>query len=305
MTTGEFPAMYSSVGEIDAPLLHKGKVREVYDLGEHLLLVVTDRISAHDLKLKPPIPQKGAVLNRLSEYWFWQTRELQANHFVHADVEKLVARGVLDEKLATAYEDRITVGRKADRIDIECVARGHLTGGGWRQYESTGGVNGIELPPGLRKNARLEKPLFTPATKAAEGHDEDITFEETVERVGAETAEAIRRATLRLYEYARQVCEERGVILADCKLEFGLIDGELILIDECFTPDSARFWAEEDFELGVEIDSMDKEPVRQYLLAQQEEHGEMPTVLPDRVVDETTERYLELFRRITGDDLEG
>ncbi len=305
MSDAKTDALYSSTDDIKAPLLHSGKVREVYDLGDRLLLVVTDRISAHDLKLKPPIPKKGAVLNRLSEYWFWQTSELQANHFIHADVEKLVAEGIIDESLSERYADRITVGRKAERIDIECVVRGHITGGGWRQYQASGKVNGIELPAGMEMNQRLDEVLFTPATKAAEGHDEDITFAETVDRVGQETAEAIRDAAVKLYTHARKVCEDRGVILADCKLEFGYVDGELVLIDECFTPDSSRFWAEENFKLGEAIDSMDKEPVRQWLLAQEKEQGEMPTLLPDHVVRETSERYLELFRRITGDDLEG
>lgn len=293
-------ALWTSEGDINAPLLYKGKVRELYDLGDEYLFVVTDRLSAHDHIFQPPIPQKGSVLNRLSQFWFGRTGHLRDNHFIHADVEKLVENGVLDASKSDLYRDRVTVGRKAERIDIECVVRGHLTGGGWRQYKKNGAVCGIMLTDGMRKNQKLSEPLFTPASKNDVGHDEDISFEETVNRVGRSTAEELREASILLYEYARGFCEEKGVILADCKLEFGRIDGELVLIDECFTPDSSRFWAKEHFELDVEIDSMDKEPVRQFLLAEEALTGQMPEVLPPDVVKATTQRYLTIFRRITG-----
>lgn len=298
----ERETVYTAVDEIHAPLVYRGKVREVFDLGEHFLLVVTDRISAHDLKLMPPIPEKGRVLNQLSVFWFEQMAEEHPNHFVHAEVEPLIKAGVIDEEHRERYRRRVMTAKKADRVDIECVVRGYLTGNGWRQYQKTGVVNGVELPPGLRKNQRLERPIFTPAAKNDVGHDEDLSFEEMEERVGAETARALREAALKLYEAAAEHCEQAGVLLADCKLEFGYVDGELILIDECFTPDSARFWAKERYALDVEIDSMDKEPVRQFLLEQERQRGAMPTVLPEGVVAATTARYLEIFERITTEE---
>ncbi|HUC93250.1 MAG TPA: phosphoribosylaminoimidazolesuccinocarboxamide synthase, partial [Paenibacillus sp.] len=254
-------ALATAAHLVKAPLLYKGKVRELYDLGEHYLIVVTDRISAFDYVLEPAVPEKGNVLNRLSAFWFGRTADLQPNHVVHTDVSKL-GELVTDHE---ALKDRIMVTRKAERIDIECVVRGYITGGGWRQYQAASAINGIALPAGLRKNQRLEQPLFTPAAKNDVGHDEDIPFERMAEMVGAELAEELRDRSVRLYEYARGYCEERGIILADCKFEFGLIDGKVILIDELFTPDSSRFWAKESYELDIEIDSMDKEPVRTYL----------------------------------------
>jgi phosphoribosylaminoimidazole-succinocarboxamide synthase len=298
------PTLNSAVGDVATPVIYQGKVRELFDLGDDLLIVVTDRISAHDLRLSPPIPWKGAVLNRLSRFWFDATAAMQKNHFVHADASALVRSGVLPESRLPLYRDRITVAKKAKRIDMECVVRGYLTGSGWRQYEAGGVVNGIELPRGIRKNARLDEAIFTPAIKNDEGHDENISFERMADAVGVEIAEKLKAASLALYEFAHELCEARGVILADCKFEFGFIEDELTLIDECFTPDSARFWAQEAYALDVEIDSMDKEPLRQFLLAEEARTGEMPTTLPESVVEETSRRYLELFRRITGSSLE-
>lgn len=292
-------ALYTAIDEINAPLVYRGKVREVFDLGEHFLIVVTDRISAHDIKLQPPIPDKGRVLNQLSRFWFQKTKEMQKNHMVHSDVAPLVEEGIVAAELKESYQDRVMVVRKAERIDVECVARGFLTGNGWRQYERTGKVNGIELPSGLRKNQELPTPIFTPAKKNDEGHDEDMTFEETSDLIGQKLANTLRDRTLSLYEEARKLCEKRGVLLADCKLEFGFVSDELLLIDECFTPDSARFWDQERYALDIEIDSMDKEPVRQFLLAEKKQKGTMPRVLPEGVVTATTARYLEILSRIT------
>ncbi len=297
------PTLFSAVGDVAAPVVYQGKVRELFDLGDELLIVVTDRISAHDIRLKPPIPYKGAVLNRLSRFWFDATAAMQKNHFVHADASALVRAGVLPEGKAALYRDRVTVARKAERIDMECVARGYLTGSGWRQYIKSGTVNGIELPEGIRKNAALDEAIFTPAIKNDEGHDENISFDRMAEIVGAELAESLKEATLKLYRFAHDLCRERGVILADCKFEFGHIDGELVLIDEALTPDAARFWAKEAYELDVEIDSMDKEPLRQFLLREEGRTGTMPEVLPEEIVAETSQRYLELYQRITGTPL--
>ncbi|MFC5404599.1 phosphoribosylaminoimidazolesuccinocarboxamide synthase [Cohnella soli] len=287
-------ALATAVGLVNAPLIHKGKVRELYDLGDHLLIVVTDRISAFDYVLDPPVPGKGSVLNGLSAYWFEQTAGLLPNHVVHTDVA-LLGDLVSDPDKLTG---RIMVSRKAKRIDIECVVRGYITGGGWRQYVAGGEVNGIRLPEGLHKNSKLEQPIFTPAGKNDVGHDEDIPFEEMERRVGVELAAALRDRSLALYAFGRDYCAERGIILADCKFEFGLIGDDIILIDELFTPDSSRFWAEENYKLDVEIDSMDKEPVRAYLASSDWDKNSPPPRLPDTVVEATTSRYREIARRL-------
>ncbi|WP_027085853.1 phosphoribosylaminoimidazolesuccinocarboxamide synthase [Cohnella panacarvi] len=287
-------ALATAEGLVKAPLIHKGKVRELYDLGEHLLIVVTDRISAFDYVLDPPVPGKGSVLNTLSAYWFEQTAGIQPNHVVHTDVKLLGDLVTEPEKL----EGRIMVSRKAERIDIECVVRGYITGGGWRQYQSNGQVNGIPLPQGLRKNSKLDEPIFTPAGKNDVGHDEDIPFEEMARRVGQELAEELQERSLKLYEFGRDYCAERGIILADCKFEFGIVDGKVILIDELFTPDSSRFWAKEKYTLDVEIDSMDKEPVRSYLASSDWDKNSPPPRLPADVVQATTDRYRDIARRL-------
>lgn len=288
-------AVSTAVELVDAPLLYKGKVRELYDLGEHILIVVTDRISAFDYVLEPPVPDKGNVLNQLSAFWFQQTAELMKNHVVHTDVEQLGELIKDKEQL----KDRIMVVRKAERIDIECVVRGYITGGGWRQYQETGEVNGIRLPEGMRKNQAFEHPIFTPAAKNDVGHDEDISLDTMKELVGEEIALELQERSLKLYSFARDYCAKRGIILADCKFEFGLLDGEVILIDEIFTPDSSRFWAEEKYELDIEIDSMDKEPVRSYLASSSWDKNSSPDPLPREVVEETTRRYLNIFNRLT------
>ncbi len=287
-------ALATAEGLVKAPLIHKGKVRELYDLGEHLLIVVTDRISAFDYVLDPPVPGKGSVLNTLSSYWFEQTAGVQPNHVVHTDVKLLGDLVTEPEKL----EGRIMVSRKAQRIDIECVVRGYITGGGWRQYQTSGEVNGIPLPQGLRKNSKLDDPIFTPAGKNDVGHDEDIPFDEMARRVGQGLAEELRERSLKLYAFGRDYCAERGIILADCKFEFGVIDGQVILIDELFTPDSSRFWAQEKYALDVEIDSMDKEPVRAYLAGSDWDKNSPPPRLPDEVVQATTDRYRDIARRL-------
>lgn len=297
--TAQSQALSTAADYIKAPLLYKGKVRELYDLGEHYLIVVTDRISAFDYVLDPAVPQKGNVLNRLSAFWFEQTESIQTNHVVHTDVEKLGDIITAPELL----KDRIMVTKKAERIDIECVVRGYITGGGWRQYQQTSAINGIELPEGMRKNERFPKPIFTPAAKNDVGHDEDIPFTRMQEMVGAELAEELRDRSIKLYEFAHEYCAKHGIILADCKFEFGLIDGKVILIDEIFTPDSSRFWAESNYAYDIEIDSMDKEPVRTYLLGSDWDRDSKPAPLPESVVNETTNRYLDIYSRLTGRSL--
>jgi len=292
-------AVSTAVELINAPLLYKGKVRELYDLGENVLIVVTDRISAFDYVLDPAVPEKGNVLNRLSAFWFGKTKELMENHVVHIDVD-LLGDIVKDKE---ALRNRVMVVRKAERIDIECVVRGCITGGGWRQYQETGKVNGIELPKNLRKNALLAQPIFTPAAKNDVGHDEDIPFEKMQELIGADLAHELEEKSLQLFSFAREYCAERGIILADCKFEFGLLDGKVILIDEIFTPDASRFWAKDKYALDIEIDSMDKEPVRTYLSASSWDKNSKPDPLPLEVVEETTRRYLDIYHRLTGKSL--
>lgn len=294
-------AISTAVDALNVPLLYKGKVRELYDLGEHYLIVVTDRISAFDYVLDPAVPDKGNVLNRLSSFWFNKTQELIENHVVHTDVDQL--GDVVKPEYREALRNRIMVSRKAERIDIECVVRGYVTGGGWRQYTENGQINGIQLPEGLRKNDKLAEPIFTPAAKNDIGHDEDIPFEVMIEMVGQDIAEQLRSRSLELYAFARDYCEECGIILADCKLEFGLIDGKVILIDEIFTPDASRFWAKENYALDIEIDSMDKEPVRTYLAGSDWDKNSKPDPLPNEVVAETTRRYREIYSRLTGQEL--
>ncbi|MDP5277082.1 phosphoribosylaminoimidazolesuccinocarboxamide synthase [Chengkuizengella axinellae] len=286
--------LLTAVDLIDAPLVYKGKVRELYDLGEHYLMVVTDRISAFDYILKPGIPDKGKVLNLVSKFWFDQTEHMIPNHMVHADVNLL--KDVI--KKPELLQDRIMVSRKAERIDIECIVRGYITGGGWRQYENNGEINGIKLPDGMRKNQKLDVPIFTPSLKNDVGHDEDIPVEKMQGIVGKALTTELMVKSLELYQFAHDFCKERGIILADCKFEFGFVDGELILIDEIFTPDSSRYWAEEKYALDIDIDSMDKEPVRTFLSHSTWDKNSEPDPLPEKVVEETSARYKEILNKL-------
>jgi phosphoribosylaminoimidazole-succinocarboxamide synthase len=290
------PAISSAAEYVNAPLVYKGKVRELYDLGEHYLIAVTDRISAFDYVLRPAVPDKGNVLNLISKFWFEQTKDLMPSHYVHADVEKL--GDVIRDK--GVMKNRCMVTKKAERIDIECVVRGYIAGGGWRQYQKTGEINGIPLPAGMRKNEKFPEPLFTPAAKNDVGHDEDISFSRMEELVGKELAAELKEKSLKLYAFAHAYCAERGIILADTKFEFGILDGKVILIDEIFTPDSSRFWAQERYALDIEIDSMDKEPVRTYLANSGWDKNSEPDPLPQAVVEETSRRYRDILLRLTG-----
>lgn len=287
-------AMATAVDLVKAPLIYKGKVRELYDLGEHLLMVVTDRISAFDYVLEPPVPGKGVVLNMISRAWFEVTAQYMQNHIVHSDVDKL-GDIIVDKE---ALRHRITVTKKATRIPVECVVRGYLTGSAWRQYQETGKVNGHVLPEGLLKNQRLSHPIFTPAKKNDVGHDEDITLAQMSEWLGEKLTEQLAQKSLMLYVIAHGYCESRGIYLADAKLEFGFIGDEILLIDELFTPDSSRFWAKDKYSLNTEIDSMDKEPVRTYLAQSDWDRNSQPAPLPDAIVEETSRRYQEILHRL-------
>jgi phosphoribosylaminoimidazole-succinocarboxamide synthase len=272
---------------VDLPLFSRGKVRDTYELdGDRLLMVATDRLSAFDWVLPTGIPDRGKVLTQLSIFWFERTRELQENHLLEA-----------------GDDGRSMVVRRAGRIDFECVVRGYLAGSAWAEYRQSGTMAGEPLPPGLRESERLPEPLFTPATKADTGHDENITFGRMRSALGADLAERVRAASLRLYAFGRDHAEGRGLILADTKFEFGLVDDRLILIDEALTPDSSRYWDAATYQVGAAPDSFDKQFVRDWLSRSGWDRNSPPPELPAEIVEQTRQRYLTAYQRLTGSDL--
>ncbi len=267
-------------------LLHRGKVRDVYELdGDRLVLVASDRISAFDVVLPTPIPGKGIVLTQLSAFWFELTRHLIDNHLI-------------------SVEGRSMVCRKAKRLDVECVARGYLAGSAWAEYRRAGTVGGQPAPAGLSESAELPEPLFTPTTKAEAGHDQPMSYAEVESAIGARLAAQVRESTLAVYGWARAYARERGIIIADTKLEFGLVDGRLILIDELLTPDSSRFWPAAEYQPGGPQPSFDKQYVRDYLEATGWDKTAPGPELPPDVVAKTGEKYREAYRRLVGRELE-
>jgi phosphoribosylaminoimidazole-succinocarboxamide synthase len=280
-------------------LVARGKVRDIYRADGRLLLVATDRISAFDVVLPTPIPEKGRVLTQLSAFWFRALTAEAPNHFLSVDAADLPPAAQPHRELLAG---RTMICRPAERIAVECVARGYLTGSAWAEYQKQGTIHGQPFPRGLRQNQQFDAPIFTPTTKAETGHDLPLTYAELEERVGGATAAALRGTTVRLYEAASAVAAERGIFIADTKLEFGRIDGALTWIDEAFTPDSSRFWAKEDYALDVAIPSFDKQYLRDYLTASGWNREPPPPALPDEVVRTTSERYQEIWRRLTGHD---
>ncbi len=288
--------------QTDLPnLFHRGKVRDTYDLGDRLLMVATDRISAFDVVLPNGIPDKGRVLTQLSAFWFDLTRDVVPSHFLRL-IDSTEVEGV-PFAIPPELIGRSMLIHKAKRLDVECVARGYLAGSGWVEYQETGKVCGIPLPSGLRESDELPEPIFTPATKAETGHDINISFEEVVEMVGERTASVIRARTLAVYGFARDYARERGIIIADTKLEFGWVDDELIVIDEVLTPDSSRFWPVDGYQPGQAQPSFDKQFVRDWLISIGWNREPPPPVLPDDVVEGTADKYREAFRRLTGREL--
>ena len=280
-------------------LVKRGKVRDLYAVGDDLLIVATDRLSAYDVVLTPPIPDKGRVLTSLSLFWFDALDDVP-NHLITADVD---AMPDAVRRHADVLRGRSMLVRKLEMLPVECVARGYLVGSGWRDYQETGAVCGHQLPPDLPLSARLDPPIFTPATKAEEGHDENIDREQAAAIVGADVAERLESLTLTLYDRARTVAAERGVIIADTKLEFGFdAEGNLVLADEIFTADSSRFWNAADYEEGKAQKSFDKQLVRDWLDEQGWDHKPPAPHLPDEVVQRTADTYREIQRRITGTD---
>ncbi len=276
-----------------------GKVREIFDLGEHLLLVATDRISAFDCILPNPIPRKGDVLNSLSAFWF-RRFDFVTNHLVSTEPAELYPEL---RPHAEALAGRSMVVKKATPLPVECVARGYLAGSGWKEYAASRTICGAPLPDGLPQAAQLPAPIFTPATKAATGHDENIPFEECCRLIGETLATEVRDLTLRLYDEGRRHAAAQGIIVADTKFEFGLIDGKVLLIDECLTPDSSRFWPADQYRLGISPPSFDKQFVRDYLESLDWDKTPPAPTLPDEVVQKTSEKYLEAYRRLAGGDL--
>lgn len=295
--------MVSILRETDFPnlrLVNRGKVRDIYDLGDKLLIVATDRISAFDCVLPTPIPEKGRVLNSLSAFWFRQTSWLIENHLITTDMNALPDEA---KPYAPLLAGRAMLTKKAIPLPVECVVRGYLAGSAWREYRETGAVCGIELPPGLQEGQELGKPIFTPATKAAEGHDENVTEQQIRDLLGNAVTDRLKEVSLAIYRFARDYARDRGVIIADTKFEFGYLGEKIILIDEVLTPDSSRFWPAEDYRPGRPQPSFDKQYVRDYLESVGWDKQPPAPELPPEVVEQTRLKYREAFRRLTGEDL--
>lgn len=280
-------------GELHA----RGKVRDIYEAGDALLMVASDRISAFDVVLPTPIPDKGPVLSGLSLFWFERTAGIVANHVLTSDVREFPAPFTGDERLA----GRAMLVKRAEVVAMECVARGYLSGSGWKQYREEGAVCDVPLPSGLVESDRLPEPIFTPTTKATEGHDMPLTREEAADLVGRGLAERLKELTLAIYEHAAALALGRGIILADTKFEFGFCEGELIIVDEALTPDSSRFWPADRYEPGGPQPSFDKQYVRDWLDECGWDHEPPPPELPADVVQQTAARYREAYERLTGE----
>jgi phosphoribosylaminoimidazole-succinocarboxamide synthase len=274
----------------------RGKVRDIYDLGEYILLVVTDRVSAFDVVLPNGIPDKGKMLTEISLYWFSLMENIVENHIVSTSVEDFP---VELHRYREMLEGRSLLVKKADVLPVECIVRGYLSGSGWKSYRQDGTLCGIKLPEGMLESDKFETPLFTPSTKAQEGHDINISYKEMQGIVGEKTAEKLKRYSLQIYEKAARTAEEKGIIIADTKMEFGITDGRIILIDELLTPDSSRFWSMKDYGAGRSQDSFDKQIVRDYLLTLDWDQTPPGPELPGDIVDKTAARYREILGILT------
>jgi phosphoribosylaminoimidazole-succinocarboxamide synthase len=280
--------------------ISRGKVRDIYDLGEKLLIVTTDRMSAFDHILPEPIPHKGMVLNHLSLFWFDMMKDLIPHHVAETDLSRYPEEIRNEEN--TLY-GRSMIVHKAEPIKVECIVRGYITGSGWSGYRKSGEICGIALPEGLQESQKLEEPLFTPTTKADEGHDENITFEEMKNLIGSSTADKLKEISLSIYLRAREYAARRGIIIADTKMEFGIYRGEIIIIDELLTPDSSRFWPADRYETGRSQESFDKQYLRDWLTSSGWDKESVPPHLPEDVIAKTRSKYLEAYKLITGEDL--
>lgn len=285
---------------LELKLMHKGKVRDLYSAGEkYLLIVSSDRISAFDFILPTPVPGKGALLNKISKFWFDRTGHIIKNHIVSTDIEEIRARVSAPAGFDWEYmRGRAMLVHRAKRVDFECVVRGYITGSGWKEYLKQGSVCGLKLPAGLKEAQKLPEPLFTPTTKADQGHDENVTFEVMAAALPSGLALTIKDTSLALYKFAAEHLERRGILLADTKFEFGLLDGELILIDEALTPDSSRFWDAAKYRTGTSPASYDKQYVRDWLEGSGWDKKSAPPGLPTEVVQGTLQKYEEALQKI-------
>lgn len=285
----------------DLSLVRQGKVRDIFDTGESLLMVTTDRLSAFDVVLPDIIPDKGKVLNQISVFWFKRMEEIVKNHIITTNVNDYP-----DEfkQYSDALNKRSMLVKKAETLPVECIVRGYITGSGWSSYQKEGHVCGIELPKGLKESDKLEQPLFTPSTKAEVGdHDINISFDETIKLIGQEKAEELKRLSLEIYKKGAEYALSKGIIIADTKFEFGLLDGQIILIDEILTPDSSRFWPLNDYEPGRGQDSFDKQYVRDWLVSSGWDKKHPGPKLPQEVIDRTSNSYKDIFTRLTGENV--
>lgn len=312
MSDWESPVSRSEVlrsSTLPLPLAHRGKVRDVYEAGpDHLLMVTSDRVSAFDVVMSQPIPRKGEVLTQITAWWLARLeRDLGiAHHLLSVDPDEIERRVPELAASRKTWARRSMLVRRTDPVLVECVIRGYLSGSAWKEYSASGTLAGERLPGGLVESAVLDPPVFSPATKAQEGHDENITFREMVERVGADLARELRERSLRIYGYGAETARRKGIILADTKLEFGIADGGgVLLIDEVMTPDSSRFWPTSSYRPGRSQPSLDKQPIRDWLDGLDDwDKTPPPPDLPASVIRASTERYLEIFRRLTGDPLD-
>lgn len=295
--------MTTSLSELtleDIPLYRRGKVRDTYDLGDSLLMVATDRVSAFDVVLPQPVPGKGRVLTQMASFWFELTRDMTPNHVISTDPNDL-------PREAIPYRDelagRFMIVKKAQRIDVECVVRGYLAGSGWTEYQQHGTVCRDPLPKGLVESSRIDKPIFTPAAKADTGHDENISMAQMRDLIGNELTDQLANASLALYGFAERYARDRGIIIADTKFEFGFVDGKLTLIDEMLTPDSSRFWDVDLYQPGRPQDSFDKQPLRDWLVDIGWDKSPPAPSLPPDVVRATADRYQTAYERLVGNEI--
>ncbi len=283
------------------PLVRQGKVRDIFDTGDALLMVTTDRLSAFDVVLPDTIPDKGKVLNQISSFWFKQMEDIVKNHIISMDVDDYPEAF---KKYRDNLEKRSMLVKKAEPMAVECIVRGYISGSGWSSYQKEGQVCGIKLPEGLKESDKLETPLYTPSTKAEIGdHDINISFEETIKIIGRENAEKLRDLSLAIYNRGAALALEKGIIIADTKFEFGMLDGEIILIDEIMTPDSSRFWPLNDYEPGRGQNSFDKQIVRDWLTNSGWDKTHPGPKLPAQIIENTSNTYKEIFTRLTGEQI--
>jgi len=282
-------------------LIKRGKVRDIYEIGDQLLIVASDRMSAFDVVMADPIPDKGKILTNISLFWFKELEHMMENHLISSDPDEYPETC---KKYTEELKGRSMLVKKAKPLPVECIVRGYLSGSGWKDYLSNGSVCGISLPEGLKESQKLPEPIFTPSTKAEDGmHDENITFEEAVKLMGKETSEKVQQLSLQIYEFGRALAAEKGIIVADTKFEFGIKDDRLILIDEVLTPDSSRFWPMDSYSPGGPQKSFDKQFLRDYLLEIKWPKQPPPPKLPPEIIEKTRAKYLEALERLTGHGL--